>query len=213
MRDIIIYATGQLEDKVVLRTDLIEANGNFTIMWTSGITEANSGLYTFKQGTVTSLGDIAVFVAENGLNAAIDSPGLRTPIPPAVPFPNDLKIMFVVDRETYYRNLPKHYTDRYPWADDPNIPNSLPWFVMWWDKVVSTAEMSLTIKKDGVDVILSNITDRLSSVSEDGKTFTTTLPMDVFWDMDAQMGITEPNGVYEVTATIGSTTKTFLGKL
>lgn len=212
MHDIVIY-NQDLSEKVVLRTDLIDSRGIFTVMWISGITEALSGKYQFKQGTVTSVGEISVFIAEQGLSSHIESANLKTPIQPATPYLNNLSIGFVVDRETYYSLLPKHYTDRYTWEEDPNIRPSLPWIIMYWDKVVSNSEMRISIKHNGTQVEFANIAPTDGTVSDDNTEFITTLPMDVFFDISTQLQITPEEGEYEVTATIGGITKTFKATL
>lgn len=100
---------------------------------------------------------------------------------------------------TYYSEVPKSYTEQYPYADSKD---SLPWLVAKFNKIVvdesaqDTAEYQVQVFADERQLeFRGNVETAIGKLSEDKKTLTAKASSYLMFDIVRDLGITRPSMV------------------
>lgn len=109
-------------------------------------------------------------------------------------FINGLDLKVIYDEKTFKAYMPASYQEQYPW--DENTAATFPWLIATFDRTGGKdATMDITLMANDNQLSFTDIEASVGTVSEDGKTLTTSAQHFVSFEIINELNVTTPADV------------------
>ena len=109
-------------------------------------------------------------------------------------FINGLDLKVIYDEKTFKAYMPASYQEQYPW--DENMAATFPWLIATFDRTGGKdATMDITLMANDNQLSFTDIEASVGTVSEDGKTLTTSAQHFVSFEIINELNVTTPADV------------------
>ncbi len=199
------YVFSKLDERVTVETDGLGTINNFMITGLIGENYGNMVYAGFSFGMGDSVTIAEMLNMAKAIEAKVEcyegdklivdeSADFTSGSGEPTEFINGLDLKVIYDEKTFKAYMPASYQEQYPW--DENTAATFPWLIATFDRTGGKdATMDITLMANDNQLSFTDIEASVGTVSEDGKTLTTSVQHFVSFEIINELNVTTPADV------------------
>lgn len=199
------YVYSKLDERVTVETDGLGTINNFMITGLIGDNYGNMVYAGFNFGMGQSVTIAEMLNMAKAIEAKVEcyegdklivdeSADFTSGSGEPTEFINGLDLKVIYDEKTFKAYMPASYQEQYPW--DENTAAIFPWLIATFDRTGDkSATMDITLMANDNQLSFTDIEASVGTVSEDGKTLTTSVQHFVSFEIINELNVTTPADV------------------
>lgn len=199
------YVYSKLDERVTVETDGLGTINNFMITGLIGDNYGNMVYAGFNFGMGQSVTIAEMLNMAKAIEAKVEcyegdklivdeSADFTSGSGEPTEFINGLDLKVIYDEKTFKAYMPASYQEQYPW--DENTAATFPWLIATFDRTGDKGTtMDITLMANDNQLSFTDIEASVGTVSEDGKTLTTSAQHFVSFEIINELNVTTPADV------------------